>query len=365
MALEEHIRDIQRKLKNNGYENEQSISQGVVLRLLKELGWPTYDTQLVIPEFSVRNGRVDFALCVKSKKPVIFIEVKQPGKTLGADEQLFNYAYKQGVPLAIITDGREWHFYLPAGAGSYEERRVYMLDLIERELEESAYRLTRYLSYQQAEKVPPFEDAKEDHNAIYKERETKENIPRAWGKLLEEKNEAVITAISEKVESLCGYPPTAKQVITFLNTLTPEIPEATVRRDNRNTTLTPMQTGITTTPAQAHTRVTPVQADVTGKAARTRIQVTFPDGVVISHPTASATMMETFRKIGFDRVASLNIEIYRRPLVSKQQLTYSNSRWSPSGSGFFVCMNSLTTTKVQQLKDISAQLGLGLKIETF
>ena len=354
MALEEHIRDIQRKLKNNGYENKQSISQGVVLRLLKELGWPTYDTQLVIPEFSVRNGRVDFALCVKSKKPVIFIEVKQLGKTLGADEQLFNYAYKQGAPFAIITDGREWHFYLPAEAGTYEERRVYMLDLIERELEESAYWLKRYLSYQQVEKRRAFEDAKEDYEAVYKKREAKENIPIAWEKLLEEKNEAVTTAISEKVESLCGYPPTAKQVIAYLNTLNHDIQEATVRRDNRKTT-----------PAQAHTTLTPVQAGITTTPIRARIQVTFPDGVVISHPTASATMMETFRKIGFDRVASLNIEIYRRPLVSKQQLTYSNSRWSPSGSGFFVCMNSLTTTKVQQLKDISAQLGLGLKIETF
>ena len=86
---------------------------------------------------------------------------------------------------------------------------------------------------------------------------------------------------------------------------------------------------------------------------------------MISHNAASATMMETFRKIGFDRVASLNIEIYRRPLVAKQQLTYSSSKWSPSHSGFFVCMNSLTTKKVQQLKDISERLGLGLKIETF
>ena len=354
MSLEEHIRDIQRTLKNNSYENEQAISQGVVLRLLRELGWPIHDTQLVIPEFPVRNGRVDFALCVKSKKPVIFIEVKQLGKTLGADEQLFNYAYKQGVPFAIITDGQEWHFYLPAEAGTYEERRVYMLDLIERDLDESAYRLKRYLSYQQVEKVPPFEDAREDYKAVYKKRETMENIPRAWGKLLEEENEAVITAISEKVESLCGYPPTAKQVITFLNTLTPDIPEATARRYNRKTT-----------PARAHTTPTPVQTGITGKVAREKIKVTFPDGAVISHQMVATTIIETFRKIGFDRVASLNIEMFGYPVVSKQQHTHNRYQWHPGGSGFFVCTSSSTYRKVKQLKDINEKLGLGLKIETF
>jgi len=145
MSLEEHIQDIQKKLKHNEYPNEQSISQGVVLRLLSALQWPIYDTQTVMPEYSIAGKRVDFALCVQTNKPVIFIEVKQPGNTLGADKQLFEYAFHKGVPFAIVTDGKEWHFYLPAEIGSYDERRVYKLDLIARDLHESEYRLARYL----------------------------------------------------------------------------------------------------------------------------------------------------------------------------------------------------------------------------
>jgi predicted type IV restriction endonuclease len=112
MSLENHIPDIQKKLKNMEYTNEQSISQGIVSRLLSTLDWPVYDTQLVIPEYNIQGRRVDFALCAHKNKPVIFVEVKQPGNTLGADKQLFEYAFHTGVPFAIVTDGKEWHFYL-------------------------------------------------------------------------------------------------------------------------------------------------------------------------------------------------------------------------------------------------------------
>jgi len=125
MQLETHLLDIQERLKNNEYYNEQSISQGIVVRLLSALEWPIYDPQVVIPEYKIQGRRVDFALCAHKNKPVIFVEVKQPGNTLGADKQLFEYAFHTGVPFAIVTDGKEWHFYLPAEVGSYDERRVY------------------------------------------------------------------------------------------------------------------------------------------------------------------------------------------------------------------------------------------------
>ena len=69
MSLEEQILDIQNKLRNNEYPNEQSISQGIVLRLLSAMKWPVYDTQLVIPEYSIHGKRVDFALVFKRINP--------------------------------------------------------------------------------------------------------------------------------------------------------------------------------------------------------------------------------------------------------------------------------------------------------
>jgi len=54
----------------------------------------------------------------------VFIEVKQVGQSDGGERQLFEYAFHRGVPMAILTDGQEWHFFLPAKQGDYGDRRV-------------------------------------------------------------------------------------------------------------------------------------------------------------------------------------------------------------------------------------------------
>ena len=145
MDLFDSLKIIISQLEKGNFPNEQAIKQGIVLRILSCLGWDQYDPDQVWPEYSVHPRRVDLALCHPSKKPTVFIEVKQPGKTEDADRQLFEYAFHEGVPMAVLTDGQTWSFYLPAEQGSYEDRRVYKLDLTERTIEESVEKLNRYL----------------------------------------------------------------------------------------------------------------------------------------------------------------------------------------------------------------------------
>ena len=145
MSLLEALATILARLGKDEFANEEAIKQGVVLRILSSLGWDTFDTTVVWPEYSVSPRRVDYALCHPAKKPAVFIEVKQPGQTNAADKQLFEYAFHEGVPLAVLTDGRTWSFYLPSGQGSYDDRRVYHLDLLERSPAEATERLERYL----------------------------------------------------------------------------------------------------------------------------------------------------------------------------------------------------------------------------
>jgi hypothetical protein len=87
MALETTLIDIAARLRQGRFSNEQAISQGIVLRLLQELGWDTWDTATVWPEYQTGEGRADFALCYPPAKPAIFIEVKQPGKAEDAVRQ--------------------------------------------------------------------------------------------------------------------------------------------------------------------------------------------------------------------------------------------------------------------------------------
>ena len=148
MTLKEHIEDIRDKLEKREYPNESAVSQGIVLRLLSALDWSTFNTQVVHPEYSVEGGKVDFALCHPPSEPCVFIEVKQVGNIEGAEEQLFRYAFRRGVPIAVLTDGQKWRFFYPIGQGDYRERKVHELDLIEGNIEESVERINRYLNYE-------------------------------------------------------------------------------------------------------------------------------------------------------------------------------------------------------------------------
>ena len=135
MSLAEEISRIRKTLETGRFRNEASVSFGAVIPILEALKWPVRNTDIVAPEYSLEARRVDFALCYPEMKPIVFIEVKQVGQTEGADRQLFEYAFHAGVPMAVLTDGQEWHFYLPGERGAYQERRVYKLDLLERGLE--------------------------------------------------------------------------------------------------------------------------------------------------------------------------------------------------------------------------------------
>ena len=219
MTLKEHINDIRKGLETGRYRNEAEVSQGIVLRLLNVLAWPTFNTQVVSPEYGVEGTRVDFALCNPPSKPLVFIEVKQVGKIEGAEKQLFQYAFHTGVPIAILTDGREWHFFHPSGQGDYRERRVYKLDLIERDSEESADRLSRYLDYASIQKGEAIKRIEEDYRNVSRQRQVATRLPEAWNKLVEEADEYLLDVVAEKVENLCGYRATDEQVLDFLKSL--------------------------------------------------------------------------------------------------------------------------------------------------
>ena len=228
MTLKEHIDAIHDALRRKQFTSEALVSQGIVRRLLDALDWPQFNPQIVIPEYSVPGGRVDFALCHPALKPMVFIEVKQVGQSDGAERQLFEYAFHAGVPIAVLTDGQKWQFFHPIGRGNYEERRVYTLDIIETDNEEIVSCLNRYLNYDSVRTGEATKAIAEDYRNASNRRLIEENLPEAWNKLVEEKDEILLDLVAEKVKSLCEYKPTGAQVWDFLESLkrmgVPEVP---------------------------------------------------------------------------------------------------------------------------------------------
>ncbi len=211
------LADIINRLETEQFPNEQAIKQGVVLRLLSILGWDIYDPKTVWPEFSVNGGHVDFALCNPIDRPRIFIEVKQSSTfNIGEDQLMMRYAFQHGVPIAVLTDGQRWSFYLPRGDGSFEERRFYLLDLLERDAEEIELRLRRYLDFSEVKTNRAFEAARFDHDDAARRRAIAGALPVAWKEMIRDADPRLIQALLAKVESSTGYQPQEAEAEIFL-----------------------------------------------------------------------------------------------------------------------------------------------------
>ena len=222
MELKEHIADIRNRLEQKLFPNETAVRQGIVDRLLNALGWETFDTQRVFPEYPINGGRVDYALCHPPGKPIIFIEVKRVGNIEGAERQLFEYAFHEGVPILILTDGQKWRFFHPAGSGSYQERLVRELDLITDGSEESSECLRKYITYAAVQAGIAGQLIAEDYQEISQHRAVRRYLPEAWENLLSGTSgdsELLIEAVQFETEYLCGSRPTHKQIFDFLNAL--------------------------------------------------------------------------------------------------------------------------------------------------
>ncbi len=216
MPLDADIEDIQAGIRAGQYANEAAVSQGIILRILDSLGWKIFDASHVIPEFPLGAGRVDYALCCPPKRPVILVESKDVGRAAGSEKQLFEYAFHQGIPMAILTDGQEWSFFLPSGQGTYHERCVYKLDLVARPVAESAKVFQRYLAFAEVKAGRAIENAKNDYQTVARNRDIQDALPAAWAQLLQEQDELLVDLIADRAETICGFKPEPELVAQFI-----------------------------------------------------------------------------------------------------------------------------------------------------
>lgn len=56
MALDATLTDIIARLRQGRFQNEQAVSQGIVLPILRELSWDIFDTTLVWPKFQTDDA---------------------------------------------------------------------------------------------------------------------------------------------------------------------------------------------------------------------------------------------------------------------------------------------------------------------
>lgn len=162
--LKKTIQEIQNNVKESPYDdpNEQSIKQGIILPILRDLSWPIHDPKIVYPEYSVEGGRIDYALC-DHNRPVMLIEAKRYKRLDGAEWQVFQYSLHVGTPIAILTDGLEWRFFMPGEEGAYYERLLCTVNLMDENIDQVLQLLHKYLSYENVMSRRSIEEARIDY----------------------------------------------------------------------------------------------------------------------------------------------------------------------------------------------------------
>lgn len=219
MSVQSLIKSIRGRLEEGAYQNEAAVSVGVVLPILRSLGWDDADPAQIVPEFSIPNGRVDFALFAGIRQPSVFIEVKGVGRAGSGDKQLFEYAFHQGVPICVLTDGREWSFYYPPGEGDYSQRRVQKLHLVERDEIQVEETFKRYLQRERVRTGEARDAVDLDFRDLRSRREAERSIPEAWRSLVDEPEELLVELLQDQTEAVSGVRPSSKAVLSFLQSL--------------------------------------------------------------------------------------------------------------------------------------------------
>ena len=215
-SLTAAIADIRKKLNEGAFSSEDQVSKAVVMRLLQALRWDVWDPAHVSSEFKIGKRRVDYALLHEPFGAVVLIEVKDVGKaTAKGEDQLFDYCSKQGVPLAVLTDGRTWSFYFPSGAGTYEQRRFATTDLRDDSPSGCAVLLERYLGYQ-AVVSRDSADARADYEAHRRQIIAREQFQSVFDALVVNADPRFVSLFAGEVEKRCHIRPGDTEVCEFL-----------------------------------------------------------------------------------------------------------------------------------------------------
>ncbi|MFH1732470.1 MAG: hypothetical protein ABIF82_12585 [Planctomycetota bacterium] len=215
-----------KRIKENpqAFENEEATKQWAILPVLACLGWDCKAFGEVIPEYNVREGRVDYCLKHKGREQC-FVEAKNAGQDLRkSEEQLLKYVFESRADIAVLTNGMKWWFYLPHEKGSWEEKRFLLVSLEEREALQAAEFLEQILAKEALVSGAALEAAKKLVRRQEIEKLIKGTLPKAWNQLISQPDGELVALVIETVEKLCGSRPDTTAVAEFIKGQRPRAP---------------------------------------------------------------------------------------------------------------------------------------------
>ena len=198
--------------------NEAQVKQSIIVPILSGLGWAETNPVEFKTEFKIPHGKgtVDYALCGKNGKPLVFIEAKRPGKVdAKGEKQLFRYAARQQVPFLILTDGGTWDFYLGKTKGDTIAQHFYNMEFLNAEkIPEYAKFFKRFFRKNDIISGDSSQKAEQYHQS--NKEKARNEIPKVWQAILRYYNVTLRDELVNGVEKECGIKPEPNDVDNFL-----------------------------------------------------------------------------------------------------------------------------------------------------
>lgn len=225
------IPEIQKRLQDQEYKNEEHIRLSLVSRLLFELGWNIWDPGEFYPEYPVdKSLNVDIALFVNKYLPPIYIEIKSftklstKGEIQRAEDQLRDYNKNLTALFTILTDGNEWRFYYSQAGGQFHEKCFKTIRLLTDNIEDIAVSFTKFLSKENISNNNAKDEAYELLQMTTRQRIIEENIPPARRLIIEHPEKSLVKLLQELLKDK-GIEITEQEAIESLKKdSTPESP---------------------------------------------------------------------------------------------------------------------------------------------
>ncbi len=97
---------------------EQQIRHWIVNPFLVAIGWDPHDKRQVFLDFPVKggDGHVDYALLNSDGQPRLFLDVRERTASVNEAGEVGEQAKQTKVPLALITNGREFSLWFVSGS---------------------------------------------------------------------------------------------------------------------------------------------------------------------------------------------------------------------------------------------------------
>lgn len=221
MTLREAIQEVRDYIQDGHADraNEQETKEWFISPIIRALGWVGPRRLASENRPAQERTRMDYSLLGPRRKPLALIEAKASRRTLGDDDvtQMLNYDFHQeGVDICVLTNGVEWWLYLPREKGEPADRRFAVLDLRDNTIEAHVEILESCLSFEAITTKTAEHRAKKLLQALRDERRLREEIPRAWHRILEGPHDLLLELVKEEVEEAIGLRPSDKLVADVL-----------------------------------------------------------------------------------------------------------------------------------------------------